>query len=61
MSEEERLERRRLLVLGVCGAALLWEFVGRPLVMIFCGECELPPSLLKEIVAIASALGGLPF
>lgn len=59
--EERRMERRRLIILGVCGAALLWEFVGRPLVLIFHGECHMPPSLLREIVSIASALGGLPF
>lgn len=59
--EERRTERRRLLILGVCGVALLWEFMGRPLVMIFRGDCELPPSMLKEIVSIVTAFGGLPF
>ena len=58
-------ERERALLnerlLWLMGFALLWELLGRPLLMKAFPDVDLPPSLLREVLSMASSLSGLPF
>lgn len=55
--QAEALRNRRLLWL--CGFVLAWELIGRPMLALYVPDLELPPSLLRELLQVASTLSGL--
>ena len=60
MDEREReLARRNARLLWLFIFAFLWELLGRPIFGICFPGIELPPSLLRELLRLASGMEGI--